>query len=96
MGEVTLCINSEASHVGALGHSTGVGRCEGQGLDLIGDHVEGLEASGSLILGGERDVTVVAAADCHAVSVAQRDADVTELTDSDLVGRCVGTDVEVL
>lgn len=63
VGEVALGGLTKADGAGVLGGGTGVRNSQANGRDRVLHNVKALEGSGDTVLGGERDGTVLAAAD---------------------------------
>lgn len=55
VGEVAVLVDAEAVEAGTLGGSARVRKGQTDGGDLAVDDVQGLEASGGLVRGGEAD-----------------------------------------
>lgn len=65
VGEVAILVGAEAVEAGTLGGSARVRKGQTDGGDLAVNNVQGLEASGGLVLRGEADAGGgVGAADC--------------------------------
>lgn len=97
VGEVAVLVDAEAVGAGTLGGSARVRKGQTDRSNLAVDNVQGLEASGGLVLGGEADAGGGVGAADWVLLVNGSCRDVRDMhTDEDLVRGRISADEELL